>query len=285
MLGLLVAGSSSYVSSVSQARSALLRSGRSATMKDKEWDPLAVKCFTTGSICEFEDGKARPHLGVVVSVEVGAKKGGAVYEVADAKDKKHKVYAKNMHAVYPSDPMTKPGTGPAEVLDDYLNVAGCTPTQLGIELELIELGWEVCAEDEASEELSQATNPKTANPNTAQHRPSRLTLPRALTTTATVDLALNCTLTLAPLSLTLGLTLGPRPSPLACLSLSGGHHGRDRPELSREPRTAVQGTTKLTLAIAPYSSTRPTAAHPTLTLTLTLIPTLTPTQTHTQTQT
>ena len=125
-------------------------------MKDKEWDPLAVKCFTTGSICEFEDGKARPHLGVVVSVEVGAKKGGAVYEVADAKDKKHKVYAKNMHAVYPSDPMTKPGTGPAEVLDDYLNVAGCTPTQLGIELELIELGWEVCAEDEASEELSQA---------------------------------------------------------------------------------------------------------------------------------
>ena len=104
-------------------------------MKDKEWDPLAVKCFSTGSICEFEDGKARPHLGVVISVEVGAKKGGAVYEVADAKDKKHKVYAKNVHAVYPSDPMTKSGTPPAEVLDDYLNVAGCTPTQLGVELE------------------------------------------------------------------------------------------------------------------------------------------------------
>ena len=159
MLGLLVGGSSSYVSSVSQARSALLRSGRSATMKDKEWDPLAVKCFSTGSICEFEDGKARPHLGVVISVEVGAKKGGAVYEVADAKDKKHKVYAKNVHAVYPSDPMTKSGTPPAEVLDDYLNVAGCTPTQLGVELEMLELGWEMCTEDEDSEDLSQAANP------------------------------------------------------------------------------------------------------------------------------
>merc|ERR1712129_453295 len=73
--------------------------------------------------------------GVVISVEVGAKKGGAVYEVADAKDKKHKVYAKNVHAVYPSDPMTKSGTPPAEVL---------------------ELGWEMCTEDEDSEDLSQA---------------------------------------------------------------------------------------------------------------------------------
>ena len=53
---------------------------------------------------------------------MGAKKGGAVYEVADAKDKKHLVYAKNMHAVYPSDPMTKPGTPPAEVLDDLVRV-------------------------------------------------------------------------------------------------------------------------------------------------------------------
>ena len=79
------------------------------------WHPSTAYRGTTG---EFEDGKARPHLGVVVKVEVGAKKGGAVYEVADAKDKKHLVYAKNMHAVYPSDPMTKPGTPPAEVLDD-----------------------------------------------------------------------------------------------------------------------------------------------------------------------
>lgn len=176
MLSLLIGGSSSYVSSVSQARSALLRSARSVTMKDKEWDPLAVKCFSTGSICEFEDGKARPHLGVVLSVEVGAKKGGAVYEVVDAKDKKHKVYAKHVHAVYPSDPMTKSGTPPAEVLDDYLNVAGCTPTQLGVELEMLELGWEVCAEGEDSEDLSQAANPNTAdcntaNPNTARHGP------------------------------------------------------------------------------------------------------------------
>jgi len=154
-----------YVCTVSQARSALLRSGRPSRsaefgqqffMKTAEWDPLAVKTFSTGSICEFEDGKQRPHLGVVLSVEVGAKKGGAVYEVADAKDKKHKVYAKSLHAIYPSDPMTKSGTPPAEVLDDYLNVAGCTPTQLGVELEMLELGWEVCAEDEASDELSQA---------------------------------------------------------------------------------------------------------------------------------
>ena len=156
-----------YVCTVSQARSALLRSGRPSRsaefgqqffMKTAEWDPLAVKTFSTGSICEFEDGKQRPHLGVVLSVEVGAKKGGAVYEVADAKDKKHKVYAKSLHAIYPSDPMTKSGTPPAEVLDDYLNVAGCTPTQLGVELEMLELGWEVCAEDEASDELSQAAN-------------------------------------------------------------------------------------------------------------------------------
>ena len=80
----------------------------------------AVRTAYRGTTGEFEDGKARPHLGVVVKVEVGAKKGGAVYEVADAKDKKHLVYAKNKHAVYPSDPMTKPGTPPAEVLDDYL---------------------------------------------------------------------------------------------------------------------------------------------------------------------
>ena len=54
MLGLLVGGSSSYVSSVSHARSALLRSGRPASMKVAEWDPLAAmgRTFNTGSICE-----------------------------------------------------------------------------------------------------------------------------------------------------------------------------------------------------------------------------------------
>ena len=50
-----------------------------------------VQQFSTGSICEFEDGKQRPHLGVVLSVDVSAKKGGAVYQVVDAKDQKHAV--------------------------------------------------------------------------------------------------------------------------------------------------------------------------------------------------
>jgi len=124
-------------------------------MKTAEFDARKVQQFSTGSICEFEDGKQRPQLGVILSVDVQAKKGGAVYQVVDAKDQKHAVLSKSLHVVYPADPKTKPGTPPAEVLDKFLTVACFTPLQLGVDLEIVELGWEVCAADEAAE-LSQA---------------------------------------------------------------------------------------------------------------------------------
>ena len=65
------------------------------------------------------------------------------------------MWAPSRCRIYPSDPKTKPGTPAAEVLDAYLTVSGFAPTQLGIDLEMLELGWEMCAEAEASDELTQ----------------------------------------------------------------------------------------------------------------------------------
>lgn len=107
-----------------------------------------TKVESAGSIFEFDDGKhAHPLLGVVESAEVKGKK-GAVYSVRDSSNKLHSVAAKHIHCKFAMDTMVKPSdlTNP-DVLTPYVEIAALQPHELGIDLETLELAWEMCGEE------------------------------------------------------------------------------------------------------------------------------------------
>jgi hypothetical protein len=101
-----------------------------------------------GTICEFEEGKSkRPMLGVIQS---HIKKGSnVVYQVVDADDRAHTVPSKSLHCVFAANRMTKPGTPNAEILSEYLEASRCKATELGVDVDMLELAWEMCSEEGA----------------------------------------------------------------------------------------------------------------------------------------
>ena len=109
----------------------------------------STKLESAGSIFEFDDGKhPHPRLGVVESAEVKGKK-GAFYTVRDSSNKQHNVPAKHIHCKFPMDRTVKPNdsTNPDVVLAPYMEVAELQPHELGIDVESLELAWEMCAEE------------------------------------------------------------------------------------------------------------------------------------------
>jgi hypothetical protein len=108
---------------------------------------------SVGSIFEFDDGKhPHPLLGVVESADIKGKK-GAVYTVRDSSNRQHNVPAKHIHCKFTMDATVKPmdSTNPDVVLVPYMEVAALEPHMLGIDLESLELAWEMCAEEDAEE--------------------------------------------------------------------------------------------------------------------------------------
>ena len=117
-----------------------------------------TKLESVGSIFEFDDGKhPHPLIGVVESAEVKGKK-GAFYLVRDISNKQHNVPAKRIHCTFAMDRMIKPidSTNPDVVLAPYMEVAALPPHELGIDMESLELAWEMCAEEDTEED--QACN-------------------------------------------------------------------------------------------------------------------------------
>jgi hypothetical protein len=117
--------------------------------------PPVERVESEGTICEFEEGKNhRPFLGVIESSKI--KGSNVVYQVVDAAGSKHSVASKYLHCAFPASPMTKPNTPTSEVLAPYVSVARCKSTELGIDLEMLDLAWEVLAEEEPASLSSTA---------------------------------------------------------------------------------------------------------------------------------
>uniref|UniRef100_A0A7S2H2Y7 Ribonuclease II winged helix domain-containing protein n=1 Tax=Octactis speculum TaxID=3111310 RepID=A0A7S2H2Y7_9STRA len=111
---------------------------------------------SSGSVVQFEDGKKkRLMLGVVQSSESKGKK-GFVYHIADAANRKHDVPSKALQIVLPPSPTTKPGATVSEILADYLAVAECSPTELGVDIDMLELAWEVCESEEVPSHTAES---------------------------------------------------------------------------------------------------------------------------------
>lgn len=100
-----------------------------------------------GSVCEFEDQKGRFGLGVVQSSKPSAVK-GVVYTLVDADDHIHTIASKAIHCAFPPSGKAKPKAKPADLLKEYVKVAECDPSELGVDVSMLELAWEECAEKE-----------------------------------------------------------------------------------------------------------------------------------------
>jgi hypothetical protein len=117
--------------------------------EEEERPPL----INVGSICEFHDpkhgnGQADPVLGVVQTCEHKAK-GGMRLTLLDAFGSTHTIMSKAIHIVLP--PYKGKETDAATQLKDYLDVADNDATDLGVDAEMLELAWEMCAEDDKTE--------------------------------------------------------------------------------------------------------------------------------------
>jgi hypothetical protein len=100
------------------------------------------------AIVEFHDpkhgsGAQRPVLGLVQGAEYKAK-GGARIMIIDAQGGKHAVKESNIHinlGTYKGKLVE-----PSAILDEYTKVMALEPTQLGVEPDVLEMAWELCAE-------------------------------------------------------------------------------------------------------------------------------------------
>lgn len=106
----------------------------------------AARALSEGSICEFDDGKGRPMLGLVQSAKPSSTK-GVVYHLIDADERLHIVNAKAIHVAFPPNNKVK-STKPADLLNEFLRVAECKPAELGIDVSLLGLAWEMCAQED-----------------------------------------------------------------------------------------------------------------------------------------
>lgn len=146
---LLLPGATAWVPPAARRSSALVRMGKASADADADAPAPEVHLEPIGSVCEFDDGKHdRILLGVVTSA-AGKAKGGTVYQLEDADGKTHSVHGKQIHAAF------GPGAGKekdvAKILSAYQEVAQKAPTDLGVEPELLEMAWELCAFTEAKD--------------------------------------------------------------------------------------------------------------------------------------
>ena len=105
----------------------------------------------TGSIVEFHDpthgaGTKVPVLGIVQSTEHKSK-GGTRVSILDATGKTHSVMYKAIHITLPPF-KGKQDTPAEEILKEYESIQALESDSLGVDPELLELAWEVCAEDD-----------------------------------------------------------------------------------------------------------------------------------------
>jgi len=101
-----------------------------------------------GTVFEFDDGKhVRPILGVVTeAINKGGKK-GASYVVKDVLGGSHTLTPKTIHVAYPPSRTLKSSATIEEQLDEYVQIASLKPSELGVEVEMLELAWEMLSEE------------------------------------------------------------------------------------------------------------------------------------------
>jgi hypothetical protein len=108
--------------------------------------------ISVGSIAEFHDpkhgsGKTVPILGIVESSAMKAK-GGEVVTLVDGAGKRHTIASKALHIVLP--PSKGKEREPADILKPYAEIVEKDSLSLGVDPEMLELAWEVCAEEDES---------------------------------------------------------------------------------------------------------------------------------------
>jgi len=113
--------------------------------------------INTNSIVEFHDkhgaGAAPPLLGLVTGAEYKAK-GGARIQIVDSSGAVHSVKENSIHV----DLGAYKGklVEPAAVLNEYERVMQLDATELGVEVEDLELAWQLCAESGSPQFTSKA---------------------------------------------------------------------------------------------------------------------------------
>jgi hypothetical protein len=132
--------------SLSVSRTAAAALKQAAADDDEERPPL----INIGSICEFHDpkhgaGHQEPILGVVRTCEHKSK-GGMRLSLEDAQGASHSVQSKAIHIVLP--PFKGKEMDTATQLKDYLAVQAADPTELGVDVDTLELAWEMVATED-----------------------------------------------------------------------------------------------------------------------------------------
>jgi hypothetical protein len=118
-----------------------------AMKQSVEEEKPQVRLEAVGTICEFGDGNKHDHamLGIIKGAVAKAKGGGARYEIVDANEKVHSVSTKDIHCTCGTAAGKE--LAPIEALKPFQAVADAKVTDLGVDPEMLELAWEICADD------------------------------------------------------------------------------------------------------------------------------------------
>lgn len=150
---------------------------RAIGMKSAGPPPAAeARALSPFSIVEFEDNKGHTLLGLVQSSRTSGAK-GILYEMVDAQERLHTVPAKAIHVAFPPNLKVK-STKPADHLKDFLPLVDAKPLDLGIDVSLLGLAWEVCAEEDVAAHTTASIfdkiDPSLLSDSIAQYKAYRL---------------------------------------------------------------------------------------------------------------
>jgi hypothetical protein len=157
---------------------AQIRNSPAVMKATEDYRPASV-----GSIFEFDDGKhAQPLLGVVLEIETKMKDKKTVgeskcaYKVADKANKQYRVAPKQVHCSFPPNSKLKTSATPEEKLKDYIEIASLKSTDLGVDPEVMELAWEILADehDVSIEDIMNQIDPDICETPTGRYRAYRL---------------------------------------------------------------------------------------------------------------
>jgi hypothetical protein len=135
-----------------------------------------------GTIFEFDDGKHKESvLGVVTDVvskskEKSPPENKCTYEVRDKAAKTYKIHAKNVHIALPPNSNVKPSASSKEKMKDYIEIASLKPIDLGIDPDVLELAWELLADEHevSVEDIMNQIDPDICETPTGKYRAFRL---------------------------------------------------------------------------------------------------------------
>lgn len=134
------------------------------------------RALSDGSICEFEDSKGHRRIGLVQSSKASGSK-GIIYSVVDSGGHPYpSIAAKAIHFSCPPNVKVK-STKPEDLLIDYVQIAAAKPVDMGIDLSLFGLAWEMCAEEDAPSHTMASIFEKMGEPiddSIARYRAHRL---------------------------------------------------------------------------------------------------------------